>query len=119
MLLDSLTRCAGCIIDCCRTSAVRGSSAGWERAFWRLGRERKRQPHVPSLGAVLSGELGVALQIDVALHAASWKQVSDLRSDGGDARLEVTKDERLTAVGGELLVVVADKPDVKVLPQKL
>ena len=49
-------------------------------------------------------------------YVASWKQVSDLRPDGGDARLEITKGEGLTAVGGELLVVVADKPDVKVLP---
>ena len=44
---------------------------------------------------------------------------SDLRSDGGDARLEITKQGGLAAVVGQLLVVVSDKPDVEVLPQKL
>jgi hypothetical protein len=42
-----------------------------------------------------------ALEIDVALHVANRKQVSDLRPGGGDARLESTEDERLAAVGGE------------------
>jgi hypothetical protein len=53
------------------------------------------------------------------LHAADWKQGSELRADGTDTRLEVTKQGGLTLVGGELPVVIPDKPGLKLLGQKL
>ena len=46
------------------------------------------------------------------------KKIPDLRSDGDDARLQITKERELAAVGCELLVVVPDKPDVEFLRQK-
>jgi hypothetical protein len=87
--------------------------------LWRFGRDRKHYPRVPSPGAVHDDELEVDLQIDIALHVANWKQVSDLRSDGSDTWFEIAEEGGLTPVGSELLVVVADKPGLKLLPQKL
>jgi hypothetical protein len=76
-------------------------------------------PHVPAVRPVRVVELRVGLQIQIALHPGHGKNKSDLRTDADDARLEGAQYRSATAVGGELIVKVADHADLKLLGQEL
>jgi hypothetical protein len=68
---------------------------------------------------VLSLELPVSLQVEIALHVPDRKNVADLRADPEHARFEVAERRARAAVAGELLIGVADQADVKLLGQEL
>ena len=64
-------------------------------------------------------ELAVAFQVQVSLPFAEWKDVSDLRPDAEDARLETSDPVAGATVAGDLLVSIADQPDEKLFRQEL
>src|SRR5476651_312100 len=78
----------------------------WGRS--RCRRNRKCEPCVPATGSVRRIELFVSLKVQIALHVSNGKQVSDLRTEGGDVRFEITQDRQLTGVRGDLLIGVAN-----------
>src|SRR5262249_19236523 len=88
------------------------------RGGWRR-RQHKGQPYIPAVGSVGAVELAIALKIDVALHACHRKNISNLRADADDAGLEGAEDRRAAAVTGELLVDIADQPNLHLFGQEL
>src|SRR5262249_48177399 len=86
---------------------------------WRRGRDRESKPRVPALGPVLRREFPVALQVEITLKISHREQVSELRADAGDARLEVAQDRGNADVGGEVVIPIADAADLKLLGDEL
>jgi hypothetical protein len=72
--------------------------------WWAPSEKSKRQPCIPARRAVLRGELAVGLQVEVSLHVADRKQVSELRTDSEHARPEAAEDRVGARVVGELLI---------------
>ena len=64
-------------------------------------------------------ELEVGFQVQVPLHVSDGKEVSELRSDAEDTRLDRTENGSGPAVGRQLLIHVADGADEYLLGQKL
>src|SRR5262249_25201623 len=85
----------------------------------RRRRNDERHPGVPAGGAGFRRELPIALQVEIALHLADREDHADLRADAGHARLHVAEESGLPLVGGELLIEVADEPELHLLGDEL
>ncbi len=60
-------------------------------------------------------DLLVDLQIEIALLVAGRKDETDLRTDADDARLEIAEYGAGAAVAGDLLIDIADQPEMHLL----
>src|SRR6266508_711236 len=94
------------------------SSRRGARSLFRR-RDHEGDPGIPAIGAILRGELLVALQIDVALQVTDRKDEAELRADADHLRLEAADPIAGTAVATDLLVHVAHESDLKLLGQEL
>src|SRR5262249_50339812 len=83
------------------------------------GRDRESKPRVPAIGSILRREFPVALQVEITLKISHREQVSDLRTDPADARLEIAQDWGSADVGGEVVIPIADAADLKLFRDKL
>ena len=70
-------------------------------------------------GPVLSRELAITLQIEIALHIADREQKSDLWTDTQHARPESTELGMLAEIVGDLLIAISDQPDENLFGEKL
>lgn len=64
-------------------------------------------------------KLIIPLQIQVPLLVGDWKQISDLRANADNTRLVGTEECRLTTVGRNLLIEIANGADEELLGQEL
>src|SRR5262249_7726935 len=86
------------------------------RGTRRLLRRRDHEcdPGVPAVGPVLAGELPVAFEIEITLRgAAQGDDVSELRADADNLRLEAADAIAGAAVATQLSVDIADGTDKK------
>ena len=81
----------------------------------RTRRKRQRQPCVPTRRPVMSIELIIRFRVYVGLHRSQRNDVPDLRTNTNDARFEGAQLGSATAVGGKLLIKVADRAHKKLL----
>src|SRR6476659_8519751 len=68
---------------------------------------------------VLGGEFPVTFNIDVGLHCAEWNDVAKLWPDAHDPGLETANPVARTTVAADLIVDIANHPDLKLLGQEL
>src|SRR5580704_13341669 len=92
----------------------RSRRCGWRR---RRRRDRKRNPRIPAGRPIRPGEFSVGLQIEIALHAADRKYVTELRANAQNLRLEAADAIARTAVAADVLVGVADQADLHLFGQ--
>src|SRR6516164_6435834 len=102
--------------------AARRPRSAWERGdLWKrpmprlLFRcfNRERDVGRPSLQPVAGVELVIASEIEVAFAVRDWKEKPDLRPDSRNARFEFAEPGARAAVGGQLVVDVADGAKVE------
>jgi hypothetical protein len=70
-------------------------------------------------GRLAASNFPICFQVQVSLHIAHRKDVSNLRPNSQNARLESAEDRVLPAVVRDLLVRVSDKADENLLREKL
>ena len=95
---------------------------GSPRCYRRRRRGRRDcecEPHVPAVRPIFAVEFPVAFEIEIALHIADRKQISDLRANANHARLEAPDTVAGTAVARQLIVKVTDGADKNLLRQIL
>src|SRR6476620_2266778 len=90
------------------------------RCRWRCGRrDHKSDPGIPAFGPVLSGELLVSLEVQVALHVADREDEPKLRANAENLRLEAADTITRAAVATDFLVDVSDETNHERLAQEL
>src|SRR4029453_8529825 len=85
------------------------SSRRGARSLFRR-RDHEGDPGIPAVGAILRGELLVALQIDVALQVTDRKDEAQLRADADHLRLKAAHPIAGAAVAPNLLLQVSTQP---------
>jgi hypothetical protein len=103
---------------CASPSFVNQRRLRCRRSRCRL-RDRQRHPAIPALRPVFRREFPVSFEIQVSLQGADRKNESNLGTNAEDARFEFPEYRRLAAVGGELLIDVADQPNMDLLGDEL
>src|SRR2546423_15632649 len=101
--------------------AVRGRAARKRRLVFRDHRPRRRRrlagrsrrnheckPRVPAVSAMRRVELLISLEVQITLVIADRKNVTELRSDADDTRLEGADSVADSAVARELVVDISD-----------
>ena len=64
---------------------------------------------------MLGREFLVDLQVEIALQFSDRKQKAGLRTNTDDTRLEIAECRAGSAVAGELLIIIADQPQMHLL----
>src|SRR6185312_9290022 len=85
----------------------------------RTERNCQRRKYRFALDAVLRPELPVAAQVEIGGLPADRECIAELRADRGDLRLEGPEPRARAAIGGELVVDVADDAQLPVRGQEL
>src|SRR5260221_14154025 len=94
------------------------SRRGARRLFRR--RDHECDPGVPAVGPVLARQFPVAFEIEVALgRGAQGNNEPDLRAKTDHARLEAADPVASAAIATDLLVDIADGPDLNLRGQEL
>src|SRR5688572_6856314 len=82
-------------------------------------RDRKSQPAIPAFGAMFRTKFEVAAQADIALALAHRKEESGLRTHRIGAGFEIAEHRARTTVTTQLIVDIANEPDVPGLVEEL
>ena len=80
---------------------------------------RPGYPCVPARRPVFCGEFPIGLEIEIALQRSRREDVSELGTDSDDTCFIVAEKNRRAAVGGNLLIKIADRAELDLFGDEL